>query len=102
MAFYVGQRVVCVDNTLAPGVVIRSGETIPQLEVVYRIREIIEWHGKARLRLVDIVNPKCRYARGFAEEAMFAARKFRPVVEPKTDISIFTAMLKPKKVTEPA
>jgi hypothetical protein len=50
------------------------------------------------LWLDEIKNPVLRYTDGDVGEIPFAAFRFRPVVERKTDISIFTAMLKPSKV----
>lgn len=103
MAFFVGQKVVCIDNTLGGGVILKEGETVPALETVYTVRAIVDWGPEydSQLLLVEIVNPVCRWWSGEWREGAFNVRRFRPVVERKTDISIFTAMLTPKKVKEP-
>ena len=73
MAFRVGQKVVCVDASHAPG----SGRPTPVLE---------EQPGRT-------IDGKWRPDFGFR------AARFRPVVERNTDISIFTKMLNPSKQT---
>ena len=68
--------------------------------VVYTIREIVQVRGVTALRFHELINPAHRYA-GFATpvEQPFPAWNFRPVVERKTSIEIFTAMLNPSQVT---
>lgn len=92
MAFRVGQRVVCVS---APWERVRPTPWIcPNLNSVYVVRDIVPWpNGKgASCRLVEIRNgPVGGY------EPSFDVVFFRPVVERKTDISVFTALLTPNK-----
>lgn len=85
MIFYVGQKVVCVDNGPTPG---RAGwlADIPQTGEVYTIEAFLEVEGEPGFILKEIKNTEYW---GFS----YAARRFRPVVERKTDISIFTKML---------
>lgn len=83
MAFHVGQKVVCVDA---------SEHKALHAGTVYTIAAIHHEDGETFVGLLEI--PR--------NHADWYAWRFRPVVEPKTDISIFTAMLTPKKVTEPA
>jgi hypothetical protein len=94
MAFYVGQKVVCVDDITCWG---------PPSEMdgltkgrVYTIREFARHQtaGEFGVRLVEIVRP-LRW--DDIIEQPFILRRFRPVVERKTDISIFTEMLDPSK-----
>ena len=85
MTFRVGQKVVCVNpcNDLVRGRVY----TILKTGVCFH-------DGKNRsIVLVD----QTRFGAPSGRLPFFAER-FRPVVERKTDISIFTQMLKPSKV----
>jgi hypothetical protein len=84
MAFYVGQKVVCVDATkihtpLAPRMVQRGGIYI--VSALLGDNLLIEGHPNPGMGAADIG---------------WRAYRFRPVVERKTDISIFKAMLNPK------
>ncbi len=83
MAFYVGQKVVCIVGftRLARG----RDETFPIKGEVYTIREIkLDSGGDTCLRLQEIVNTPRYYAEGFTEMA-FDAELFRPLVEKGTD-----------------
>jgi hypothetical protein len=91
--FHVGQKVVCVDDSLSE---LRDlNEILPTRGTVYTIRAIVR-RGSLCFHLVEITNEPYRYQDGFGEVS-FKAYRFRPVVERKTDISIFTAMLTPSK-----
>lgn len=85
--FIVGQRVVCIDadNT---DLLDKGG--------VYTINYVGCWPARSGLDGAVVL-----YGVGLVEaEASglgFDARRFRPVVERKTDISIFKAMLNPSK-----
>lgn len=99
MAFHIGQRVQCVRGGWFvnddPGVV------APVVGATYTVRSISDGIEGTHIRLAEIRNPIRDYAdeRG---ECMFLAIDptgrtfFRPVVERKTDISIFTHMLTPE------
>lgn len=94
MAFHVGQKVVCVSEPVpseiqgikAGGIyTIRSIERCPLFDVLgFRLEEVL-----------------CG-ATGLPGhiEGGFRATHFRPVIERKTDISIFTAMLTPQRASE--
>lgn len=87
--FRVGQKVVCVDARGAHHLTERHIYTIAK---VYPEREVF-WRGKMRrqcgiLLIESVPNPGDRN---------FAPQRFRPTIEKKTDISIFTAMLKTKQ-----
>jgi hypothetical protein len=72
------------------------GVDYPDVGVVYTVAAA--WtnkHGKELLQLVELRIPKKHRKNGFNAE------RFRPVVERKTDISIFTAMLKTQKKSKP-
>jgi len=98
--FYVGQkveRVRSLDSQAARSIAEgrKAGAVYPVAGVVYTIRAI--WFGdfgKELLHLVEIDNSHLTTA-GWLAEPGFASRNFRPVVERKTDISIFKAMLNP-------
>lgn len=94
MSFHVGQKVVCIKNGWDS---LTYNEVGPAFRSVYTIRTIDAEDGDAMLRFEEIVNEVHNYREG-QHECQFWARWFRPVIERKTDISIFTAMLKPSKV----
>lgn len=100
MAFHVGQRVTMKDDALWD---IDPHEIPPEFGAVYTIRTITARKYGCYIRLHEIHNVPHEYEDGH-EECDFAADEFRPVVERKTDISIFQAMLspKPKKARERA
>jgi hypothetical protein len=93
MAFFVGQKVVCIkrdrwrreyDRRPMP-----RGERGPAFGELLTIRQIVE---DGYLLFVEIRNP---IIKSVGEEAAFNPHHFRPVIERKTDISIFTRMLTP-------
>jgi hypothetical protein len=96
MTFRVGQKVVCNRNTKWEGGF--QDEIDPIYGHIYTIRGIVHYpFGPAGLLLVEIVNAPRSYEEGFYE-CDFQAPNFRPVVERKTDISVFTAMLTGSKI----
>lgn len=87
--FHIGQKVICVD-TRSP--VIRGTQTdIKRLaegaQYIVTNTRIDPRTGIPAIQ-VDAIPEKYIWAQ---------ARRFRPLIEHKTDISIFTAMLKPKQ-----
>lgn len=102
--FSVGQKVVCVNDEFNPRAVIR-GTSLPKRGQIYTVREIVVHSLGETIRLREIVNAHGVYLHDdtgeFLEAAFPSFRfRFRPLVERKTDISIFTAMLNPSKVEE--
>lgn len=91
--FYVGQKVICVRHPAK--IKAFFGEAYPHVGGVFTIREIFEARGGECLRLFEISNPPYPYVEGYME-CGFRTNFFRPVVERKTDISIFKALLNPK------
>ena len=94
MTFRVGQKVCCIRTKwFEPPM---KGEVFPVLGGVYTIREIVRCadEGPAGLKFYELTNP--RFYDG--TDCDFRADNFRPIVERKTDISIFTQMLNPSKV----
>lgn len=101
MSFHIGQKIVCVNNEI----IVPRAQDISGLTrgAIYTIRWIGEfpWEPDRCVglgtRLVEInrghessYNPKFY-------DYPFALLRFRPLLERKTDISIFTSMLKPTK-----
>lgn len=93
MAFRIGQKVVCVDARARISLY-RAWiyNDAPVEGRVYTISAIVLDEGEDCLVLLE--HPRSPRS----QHSGFAARRFRPVVERKTDISIFTKMLKPSKV----
>lgn len=95
MTFRIGQKVVCVDDADFWS---RSLVARPVKGAVYTVRDFtrgIDANGLCGegVLLVGVNNPL-----GFGgNEHGFKFARFRPIVERKTDISIFTAMLTPNK-----
>lgn len=89
MTFHVGQKVVCVDDS--PN---RLGEECPvKRGPIYIVSDVgMAWDGPY-LNIEGV-----RLARQYFG---FAVERFRPIVEKKTDISIFTAMLNPNERVAP-
>lgn len=95
MTFHIGQKVVCInDEWYHPPSPFAISK--PRLGVVYRIRAIEHCliADATYLLLDEVINP---IVPGFRNEPDFLATCFRPIVEKKTDISVFTAMLNQKQ-----
>lgn len=98
MSFHVGQKAVCItDDWLHPSSPIAISK--PHRGGIYHVRAIdfCEIVGTNFLRFEEIVNP---IVPGYRNEPDFLADCFRPIVEKKTDISVFTAMLDPSAASE--
>jgi hypothetical protein len=78
MAFRVGQKVVCVDAS--------AGSDWTRKWLIQHKVYTVSFISKNRIDVIGVRKP---YG--------FWPHRFRPVVERKTDISIFTAMLNPSK-----
>lgn len=96
MTFHVGQKVVCVDDLPSINARITRAPSLTKGQV-FTIRDMEIWKGVLLVRLVEIVAAPFDFIdRGWLEPSWRASR-FRPIVERKTDISIFTSMLNPSK-----
>lgn len=98
--FYVGQKVVCVEDR--PHMFYKRGSPAMdglRKDTVYTVRAVgIDPHWKTpALWLVEIVRP----IRGSKTEIGYDPRRFRPVVERKTDISIFKEILNNPRIRIP-
>lgn len=83
MAFRVGQKVVCVNDAENVGPWLEAAQ--PVLNAVYTVAAppYVDDEGDLIVEIVELMNPYGGYLVG----------RFRPVVERKTDISVFTKML---------
>jgi len=73
--FHVGQAVVFVQAISAQP---DPFETYPRLGSIYHVREVVLISGDYGLRLVEIKNPRARYADAIGEAAFWEER-FAPV-----------------------
>jgi hypothetical protein len=93
--FHVGQKVVCVSG--------RShkrewcGETDVVVGAIYTIRAIYTEVMQPRLGVGLVFEEIIHPAGPRGREPGFYSSRFRPIVERKTDISVFTKMLTPKQ-----
>lgn len=109
MSFYVGQKVICVDDQFSQlWVDDELTGNRPVKGVIYTIRGIVTWNFRdgtgPAIYLEEVVNspnPRGWFGNLGHLEHPFTIERFRPVIERKTDISIFTEMLTPKKISEP-
>ncbi len=96
MTFRVGQKVVCVvDQGEWNTKLVATKITLPVKNGIYTIREIYQGvtkTGECYVTLNEIVNPKVWHIFG-KEEHRFFSEAFRPIVENKTDISVFEKLL---------
>lgn len=97
--FHVGQKVVCIRD-LSP-LCQFYGETAPVVGEVYTVRAVKGFSRGIGLHFKEIRNKWHWYRLFLYCECWFVGKCFRPVVERKTDISIFKAMLnnEPQKVS---
>ena len=95
MNFRVGQRVVCVDPTWGCSGPLQASNcpNLPTKGTVYTVRGLISHNENLFLLLAEITNPSVRDLFNRITEAVFEAHKYRPVVERKTDISVFRRLL---------
>ncbi len=105
-SFFVGQKVVCIDDEWEdPKWLLIPNR--PVANAVYTIRDFepdFFQDGFLAIRLEEIRNEKLVWLLniGVAEmEGAFGVDRFRPFVERKTDISIFTKILDDAREKEP-
>ena len=90
MSFHVGQKVVCVD-TESPIIRGHPGQ-------LRRLTKGAEYTIAAMRRDPATDIPALQLDECPHDHWWFQAKRFRPVIERKTDISIFTEMLKPREL----
>lgn len=96
--FRVGQKVVCVRGPL---VCVPSGVIDATIGEVYTVRGfyVSPLDGQQGMHLDEIHNPTHSFT---GMEYGFYPSRFRPVVERKTDISVFQKMLTDHRLPAPA
>jgi hypothetical protein len=98
--FYVGQKVCCVglggkQGNMTPQQAALHRINLPVVGKIYTVESIFTAPGgRECLRLVELKNGHVPTTTG--DVLGFVSYMFKPVVERKTDISIFKAMLNPK------
>lgn len=104
MTFHVGQKVVRISSqnrahgrSMSASEARRRGYSYPDIGDVVTIRTLNVWPWGVILTFHEHDNSHIQRQLGENYEPGFGANHFRPVVERKTDISIFTAMLNPSK-----
>jgi hypothetical protein len=107
--FHVGQKVVCVDDRCHGRYLPPGFSSVPNLHGltagrVYTVRRVgyIAGSDVFSIWLQEIIRPTKLIFGITHDELPFAAARFRPLVERKTDISIFTAMLNSSRKKVPA
>lgn len=88
--WHVVMQVVCIDDYVDPE---QPPHPVPAIGAVCTLERIYVAHdGEVMVELVEFPSPE-------TEDwyAGFVAKDFRPLVQRKTDISIFTRMLNPSK-----
>lgn len=98
----VGMRAVCVRGPMRPRYDFEQRVADVAIDSVYTIRGILHWGGDFGFHFEEIRNPifHHHYDDGSYEIAFHRSR-FRPAIETKTDISIFTRILDRVKRGEP-
>lgn len=102
--WFVGQKIQYVNGSRNPAQYFGDGtEECPVVGKVYTIRAIWPFPDIATpaigFLLEEIVNRPRQYLRG-RHELHFNSRRFRPVVETKTDIGVFHRMLTTSRIEE--
>ena len=91
--WFVSQPIVCVDGKRYPEFG-HGREVLPVEKNTYTIREIVpRKDGSIGFLLNEITNKPNWYVEGLAEFS-FAPRRFRPVINPEADLSVFEAILR--------
>jgi hypothetical protein len=104
--FHIGQPVVCIDADPPPSLSddCYSAVCHPVRGGIYTIRgfvcpEAYRLTQTPGLVFEELINAPIGYTEGMFEPS-FNPRRFRPLVERKTDISLFQAMLKTEELAE--
>ena len=88
--FRVGQKVTMIAPHQFESMC--EDEVQPVFGDIYTVRCVVNIIGRLALIFDEIKNPRDRYHN--SGEACFNARRFRPIVERKTDISVFDEILR--------
>jgi hypothetical protein len=101
--FHIGQRVVCIHDVGCPPA--NEFSNVPIKGSIYTVRGFVSpdvgYERTPGMLLEEVVNPPWEYKEGIFEPS-FHPYHFRPLVQHKTDISVFTRMLDNVRTEEPA
>jgi hypothetical protein len=92
--FRIGQKVVCI-KTPTHAYYKRTCPHRPVENGIYTVRGLIVVGGETGVYLEEVVNPTVFFLFEGRTEAAFHHGFFRPLIETKTDISVFKKMLTP-------
>lgn len=106
--FQVGQKVVCIDDS-EPDFISTVAQVVGGMDglrkgATYTIRSVFvdPFYNAVCVRIVEIQRLPLSVVRGVRYEGGYDPARFRPVIERKTDISIFTALLTSQPEQVPA
>jgi len=101
--FHIGQRIVCIHDVGCP-----SANEFPNVPIkgsIYTVRGFVSpdvgYERTPGMLLEEVVNPPWEYKEGVFEPS-FHPYHFRPLVQHKTDVSVFKRMLDSVRTKEPA
>ena len=101
--FHIGQRVVCIHGVGCPSA--NEFLNVPEKGGIYTVRGFVSpdvgYERTPGMLLEEVVNPPWEYKEGVFEPS-FHPYHFRPLVQHKSDISVFTRMLDNVRTEEPA
>lgn len=97
MTFRIGQKVVCVRHHKNEHT---ESFIRPEIGGVYTVSGDTLAYGEQYLFLKEIKNAPVKWRDLGTSELPFWCGQFRPLVERKTDISVFTALLNPANHNE--
>lgn len=102
--FHVGQKVVCIDDSGHINANGRRGTwedgDAPKVGAIYTVRRSFTNEDGDAILWLDEIRRGPIARKEWGDDVGYGADRFRPVVERKTDISVFTAMLNPSKTRE--
>jgi hypothetical protein len=100
--FHIGQRVVCIHDVSSP--LAAEFPNVPIKGSIYTVRGFVSpdvgYERTPGMLLEEVVNPPWEYKEGVFEPS-FHPYHFRPLVQHKTDISVFTRMLDNVRTEQP-
>jgi hypothetical protein len=101
--FHIGQQVVCIHDIGCP-----PGNEFPNIPIkgsIYTVRGFVSpdvgYERTPGMLLEEVVNAPWEYKEGVFEPS-FHPYHFRPLVQHKTNISVFKRMLDNERTKEPA
>jgi hypothetical protein len=100
--FRIGQQVVCIHDVSSPPA--NEFQNVPVKGSIYTVRGFVlpdvGYERTPGMLLEEVVNPAWEYKEGIFEPS-FHPYRFRPLIQRKTDISVFKRMLDSVRTEEP-